>query len=291
MNFLLILVAAVVEFTVASAAGLRSADWSRDWAGWANGLFGRHGWWDGPWGGALVLAVPVVLVAVAFAVLGEVSSFLAHVAALGVLLLMLGPPDLNAELEAAKRRRLVAGEDLVDDVDAPWHGLAGEADPGPPTGDAMLDAQRGELAAVALAADVAWYQPLFWFFALGPVGAVLYRLCANLRHTELAPGVARAVAVAREALEWFPARLTAFALGLAGTLVPVIECVREHGWVRWGGTDTLVGRAALAAIDEGRVQRVVSSDLAVYRLNVVHGLVKRALSVWLVFLAVLALLF
>lgn len=289
MNFLLVLLAAVIEFTVASAHGLRSRDWSRDWAGWLEAQFARHRWWDGPWGAALVLAVPVVLVALAFALLGEVSAFLRHVVALAVLLLMLGPEDLNAELDAYKRRLLVAGEDDGPDTDG-FRALGAVPDLGEPTGDPALEAQRRDLAAVALAADCAWYQPLFWFFVLGPVGAVLYRLCANLRGSSLSPGNAAVVAEVRQAMEWLPARLTALAMGLAGTLVPVIDCVRAHGVVRWSDTDTLLARSALAAIDQGRVQQVISTDPRVYRLNLVHALMKRSLNVWLVFLAVAALL-
>ena len=47
MNFLLILIAAIVEFTVVSFEGLRSKRWSRDWAIWINQVAGFYGWWSG----------------------------------------------------------------------------------------------------------------------------------------------------------------------------------------------------------------------------------------------------
>ncbi|MCZ6895567.1 MAG: hypothetical protein O7H40_16185, partial [Gammaproteobacteria bacterium] len=91
MNFLLILIAAIVEFTVASFEGMRSKRWSRDWAIWINQVAGAYRWWPGLLGAVITVAVPVVIVAVLFGLLYAASAFLGHLAALFVLLLMLGP--------------------------------------------------------------------------------------------------------------------------------------------------------------------------------------------------------
>ena len=127
---------------------------------------------------------------------------------------------------------------------------------------------------------------------LGPVGAVLYRLCANLRaFAAIEPGVAKLIGELREAMEWVPGRLTVFAMGVAGTLVPVLETARDFGVLRWSVTADLVARASLAAIDHGRVQEVITLDPRVYRINLMHALIKRTLNVWLVIIAGGALLF
>ncbi len=292
MNFLLILIAAIVEFTVASFEGMRSKRWSRDWAIWINQVAGAYGWWPGLLGAVITVAVPVVIVAVLFGLLYAASAFLGHLAALFVLLLMLGPTDLNREIDRHKRNiDLALGG--TSSVAEPEFLARGETlDLEDVSGEEAFDPHRGELAELALAADTAWFQPLFWFFVLGPVGAVLYRLCANLRaFAAIEPGVAKLIGELREAMEWLPGRLTVFAMGVAGTLVPVLETARDFGVFRWSVTADLVARASLAAIDHGRVQEVITLDPRVYRINLMHALIKRTLNVWLVIIAGGALLF
>ncbi len=286
MTYLAILVAIAAEFTVGGVHALRSAAWSLGWGRWVSGLFGRRSWWHDWLALAVLLGVPVAAVAMAMAALYALSPFLGFVAGLAVLLLMIGPEDLGREVEIY-RGQLDASAPAGEFVRA-----ARGTDLGPPTGDGEYDAARVELAALALAAERAWFQPLFWFFVLGPAGAVLYRLCANLRRLEtLDSGIARALASTREALEWLPARLSALALGIAGTLVPAFETAREAGLGQWGTSAELVARTALAAADNGRIREVISGDARVYRINAMYALLQRALIVWLAVLAIGAIVF
>jgi AmpE protein len=291
MNFLLILIAAVVEFTVVSFAGMRSKRWSSDWSAWINQVAGRYAWWPGAVGAAITLLVPVLGVALLFAMLGAWSEFLANLGGLFILLLMLGPTDLNADIETHRRNIDVMGTDDASAVDPEFLVRAGGFDLGEATGDDDFDRNRGELASLALAADAAWYQPLFWFFIFGPVGAVLYRICANLRGaTDVNTEVLAMIAQVRELLEWLPGRITVLAMGVAGTLVPVLETARTVGLLRWSVTEELVARASLAAVDYGRIHEVTTFDPRVYRVNLMHAMIKRTLNVWLVFIAGGALL-
>jgi AmpE protein len=291
VNFLLILLAAIIEFTIVSVEGLRSPRWSQDWARWLTGLFGGRHWWHGWIGAAVVIGVPMLVVAGGFTLLFETSRVLGHAASLAFLLLMLGPADLNRAVER-HRQRATLGDDApraADEIDFLAQGR--ELPLGEASGDPQLDATRGELAALAVAADRAWFEPLFWFFVGGPVGALAYRLCANLgAAAESERSVASALAEAREALEWVPGRVTVLALGIAGTLMPVVETAQRVGLLDWGRTSELIGRAGLAAIDHGRIVEVISGDPRIYRLNLMHALVRRTLNVWLVFIAIGALL-
>ena len=291
MNFLLILIAAVIEFTVVSFEGLRSDRWSNDWAAWINQVVGGYAWWQGVVGASITLVVPVLVVAVVFAMIGAWSEFLAHLASWFALLLMLGPMDLNTDIETHKRNIDVTGggDTVVNDPEFLVRAAAlnlGEA-----TDDEDFDRHRSELASLALTADTAWFQPFFWFFVLGPVGAVLYRLCANLRGAaDLNADVLAMIDQVRELLEWLPGRITVLAMGVAGTLVPVFETARAFGVLRWRVTAELVARAALAAIDHGRIHEMITLDPRVYRINAMHALIKRTLNVWLVIIASAALL-
>ncbi len=289
MNFLSILLALALEFVLGGSKAWRNADWSAKWAAWTISLGARFGWWRG-WPAAItIVVVPLLAVSVGFAGLAALAPWLVHVAAVAVLLAMLGPHDLREEFAAHKRALTLA--ERPEDIHAPFVGAARGTDLGAPSGDAEYDATRVELAALALAADRAWFQPLFWYFVAGPVGAVAYRLCANLRYFEDADAsIVDALARVREALEWVPARITALAMGLGGTLPPVLETMREVGVARWAVSGDLVARTALAAADNGRIREVISGDARIYRLNQMFALIKRALIAWLALMAAAALL-
>ena len=289
MNFLLILLALAVELMIYSSESWRSAKWSNDWIVWLGRVLGRFRWWQGAWGAALALALPALGTGMFFAIVSGWSALLGVLASVVCLLLMLGPGDLNREVEAHKRRVDLAeagdGETTaITFLDHPEE--LGDLMPG-----SAQDPDHVELAAIAAAADSRWFGPLFWFFCLGPVGAVLYRLCSNVRPGDTCgDDFARAWDFCGELLRWIPSRITVLGMGFAGTLVPVLDVANEHGLLRWGPSRALVGAAAVAAIDHGRIEHVSGADPRIFLINAIHALVKRTLSVWLVVLAGLALL-
>lgn len=291
MNFLLILVAFVVEFHVRGCEDLRSRRWSEAWLARLTRAAGGYRWWRGPGGAVLVIVPPVAAAVVAFGLLGAVSAGLADLAGLGVLLLMIGPRDLDRDVDAHNRASSGAAPATAPARHPEFLALAAGLPLGAPAGDERIEESREEMAGLALAADSAWYQPLFWFLVLGPIGAVLYRLSANLCFArDIDDDLARALEQVHEALEWLPARVTVLAFALAGTFVPVLETARAVGLLRWGSSAELVARTALAAVDNGRINDAIVGDPDVYRMNAMHALVKRALHLWLVFLAALALI-
>ena len=286
LNYLLVLLAVAVEVVLGSAARLRRAHWTLAWYHGVERRAGSTRWWHGWAGVLLVCGVPFLVVLAVFTALHAWSPWLGYAFNLVVLIAMLGPEDLAAEVAAHQR---VLDGDTGQGLPA-YLRHAAPVDLGPPVGDAEFDETRGELAALALAAEHAWFQPIFWFLLAGPAGAVLYRLCANLRRAPTVAGdFAHRLALLREALECVPARVTALALGIAGTLVPVLETARRDGWFTWGASATLVARAALAATDHGRIREVIGGDVHVYRINQMLGLLRRTLTVWLVLAAALAL--
>lgn len=135
-----------------------------------------------------------------------------------VLLYCLGPREFEADLEAILAapddvRREAAAQALVDDGSAvAWNA--------PALG-----------VAIAYAALRRRFGVLLWFFLLGPVGALLYRLAQTLNRESalpLDPDSRRVASHVANALDWLPAQLLVFTLAVVGHWEAVIGA-----WRRW----------------------------------------------------------
>jgi len=136
---------------------------------------------------------------------------------------------------------------------------------------------------------------LFWFGLLGPAGAVGYRLVVLERGgaqagTHAAPG--RALL---HCLEWVPARLAGICFGLVGDFDACIYAwQRVLGDARVATVDVLEG-CGNAALGFGAPPADETTDTLVARgtreLQAVDNLYRRALLMWLVIVAALAMIF
>ncbi|WP_233840561.1 regulatory signaling modulator protein AmpE [Dyella sp. 2HG41-7] len=183
---------------------------------WVNQLADTNG------AGRVTLAVfvPVVVCALVIWMLRHLPlpDLLQLIFALAVLLFSFGPHAFEADLEAILKApdqgsREAAAQALSDDGEqVPWR-----------------TADLGE--ATAYAALRRRFAVLLWFFLLGPVGALLYRLARQLGHDTSLALDANARTYARylaNALDWLPAQLMVFTLALVGHWDAVIGA-----WRRW----------------------------------------------------------
>jgi AmpE protein len=192
------------------------------WRG--DGLFRR---WvtqlaDTSGGGRVVLALllPTVLCALLGWILGHtpLGGLLQLLFSLAVLLYCFGPREFEADLEAIlgapdSASREAAAQTLADDGspiawNAPALGVA-----------------------IAYAALRRRFAVLLWFFLLGPVGALLYRLAQTLARNgslQLDSSSGRAARYVANALDWLPAQLLTFTLAFVGHWDAVIGA-----WRRW----------------------------------------------------------
>ncbi|HUA80161.1 MAG TPA: regulatory signaling modulator protein AmpE [Dyella sp.] len=169
---------------------------------------------------ALAVLVPAVVCALVIWMLRHLPlpDLLQLIFALAVLLFSFGPHAFEADLEAILKApdqssRETAAQALSDDGETvPWR----TADLGAATAYAALRRRFGVL---------------LWFFVLGPVGALLYRLARQLAHdTSLAldAGARTHARYLANALDWLPAQLMVFTLALVGHWDAVIGA-----WRRW----------------------------------------------------------
>ncbi|UJJ60212.1 MULTISPECIES: regulatory signaling modulator protein AmpE [Rhodanobacter] len=168
---------------------------------------------------ALALLLPLFLCALLEWLLGRspLGELLPLLFALTVLLYCFGPREFEADLESILdapdgARREAAAQALADDGQPiAWNAPA-----------------LGE--AIAYAALRRRFAVLLWFFLLGPVGALGYRLAQTLGRDALRldPDSRRAADHVANALDWLPAQLLTFTLAVVGHWEAVIGA-----WQRW----------------------------------------------------------
>jgi AmpE protein len=168
----------------------------------------------------LALLLPLALCLLLSWLLGHTAAavLLRLLFSLAVLLYCFGPREFEVDLEAILdapdgARREAAAQALSDDGNpVAWNATA--------LGVAITYAALRRRFAV-----------LLWFFLLGPVGALLYRLAQTLaRDTslQLDSESATGARYLANALDWLPAQLMVFTLALVGHWEAVIGA-----WRRW----------------------------------------------------------
>jgi membrane protein required for beta-lactamase induction len=139
----------------------------------------------------------------------------------GILLLCLGPRDLADDL-----KQWLAARERGDHATALKLARLLQQGPGRYANADVPNHQRGLLGALFIQSHERLFGVLLWFIALGPSGALLYRLASRLPRLLYERGDNEAVDTAdtlHALLAWIPARLTALLFGLAGSLDDAIR--------------------------------------------------------------------
>lgn len=281
LRLLAVLVALVIAWSVPQLARWRDDRWFRLWVN-------RLGDISGPARVAVVLLVPVLGCAILAGILRSLPFFDLGwlIFAILVLVYALGPREIESDIDAIVRAPDTLRRDEA--VAALRHD----------------DAPLGWFAPVLV--EAAFYGALrrrfgvlFWFFLLGPTGALGYRLAQVLgRDATLAldgatRGAARRVA---DALDWLPAHLMVFAMALVSDFDAVMGAWKL--WHRTSGSPRsrldpeFLGAVARAGVDadveagDGYVQDV-SDPIA--ELEDARRVIRRVLVVWLAVVATIVL--
>ncbi|QDA57687.1 regulatory signaling modulator protein AmpE [Thermomonas aquatica] len=202
------------------ASGLRQYGWYANWLRWLNAQFPEGSFWRGRYGIALALVVPLLAVGLLQVALDKpIWGFVGLLFDIVVLFYCWGPRDLDLDVAA-----------VLDAPDAASRRNAA-ARLWPVGGSVQLDGPS-LVEAVFRNALRRWFGVLFWFCALGPFGALLYRLSvlaverddAPLAH-DTASGANTWLAI----LEWPVTQLMTLALALVGNFDSVLAAWREEG--------------------------------------------------------------
>ena len=252
--------------------------------------------WQGM-GAVLLLVLPgtALIGLLQWAIGGWLFGLVGLLLAVIVLLFALGPLDVaNSVDDYVEARRQGDGERS----DYYYARLAGEQRP-----EGRDEEDERFARAVFCQANDHLFAALFWFCVLGPVGAALYRLVAEvaLRPPEAVaarPPLTRAARDAIGILGWIPTRLLAIAYALVGNFEAAFRRLRSGSppVADWLSANhallSATGVAALRASEEpeGASPATASSDSAAAdEPNAARWLVVRAVILWLAVLALLTL--
>ncbi|WP_103308367.1 MULTISPECIES: regulatory signaling modulator protein AmpE [unclassified Pseudomonas] len=267
MSFLVLLLAVWIEkFSALRQRVQRDGGWLLE----LNKLEASPRWVNRPW---LVLTVmvllPVALLALLLWVLEPVAyGLLALPVHLLVVIYSLGRGDLLAALgpfrDAWRREDLQAAAHVAKrDLDI-------EAD----DGEQLLERVQGHLLWQAYQS---FFAVIFWYFLLGPVAALSYRLLALAAEHSQNPGVAERAAQMRHAFDWVPVRLLAASFALVGNFVAVSR-VMLHELLNWNiSAADLIDKVGLVA---GEIPKPVAGPDGINSLDRLWELLLRAAVLW-----------
>lgn len=267
MSFLVLLLAVWIEkFSALRQRVQRDGGWLHE----LNKLEASPRWVNRPW---LVLTVmvllPVALLALLLWVLEPVAyGLLALPVHLLVVIYSLGRGDLLAALgpfRDAWRR---------EDLQAAAHVAKRDLDIEAEDGEQLLERVQGHLLWQAYQS---FFAVIFWYFVLGPVAALSYRLLALAAEHSQNPGVAERATQMRHAFDWVPVRLLAASFALVGNFVAVSR-VMLHELLNWNiSAADLIDKVGLVA---GEIPKPVAGPDGINSLDRLWELLLRAAVLW-----------
>lgn len=222
MSFLVLLLAVLVEkFSALRQRVQRDGPWLKELAR----LEASPRTATRPWVMlALLVLVPVLLLQLALTIIGSVAyGWLVLPIHLLVLIYSLGRVDLVAVLgpfrDACRRGDTqaavhVAGRDMGVQAD---------------NGEQLLHGVQGYMLWQAFQS---FFAVIFWYFVLGPLAALSYRLLALAAEQGTTPALVERAGQLRHAFEWVPVRLLAASFALVGNFVAVSR-VMLHELLNW----------------------------------------------------------
>jgi len=267
MSFLVLLLAVWIEkFSALRQRVQRDAGWLRE----LDKLSAHPRLANRPWLVlALLVLLPVVVLGLVLLALEPVAyGLLALPIHLLVVIYSLGRGDLLGGLgpfRDAWRR---------EDLQAAAHVAKRDLDICADSGEQLLGQVQGHLLWQAYQS---FFAVIFWYFLLGPVAALSYRLLALAAEHGKSPALVERAAQLRHAFDWLPVRLLAASFALVGNFVAVSR-VMLHELLNWNiGAAQLVEKVGLAA---GEIPAPATGPEGINSLDRIWELLLRAAVLW-----------
>ncbi len=296
MSLLAIIISLLVERYYEGVQAIKHYGWFDRYGVWLAGIFKGKVILDGSVG-LIIILLPVVMVTGFLQdALTRGSPLLGYLFAIAVLIYCLGPRRLRSQVTSYINSR---NNDDRESVRAVASEITGEA-----PADELQDQDKAVVEAILTQINDRVLTVIFWFFILGPVGALIYRLTHLLVRDAardeggFGEGLLDAALRLRGILDWLPARITAWSYALMGAFTEARHNwqIRAFEWLdNWvaGNRGVLIasGTGALR-IDAGLREQDAQQTARDYNLEAVKAaldLVGRATAAWLVVIALVTL--
>lgn len=224
MTLIGIIIALVCEHMLSHVERWREHAWFTAYAQWLHARLPSVTLWNSAWTLLLLLLPFLLVVGVLQALLNDgIYVIFALPLAVAVLLLCLGPRDIAEELNSYFEARDRGDTDTMQRIEQ-------DLSSGP--GRIGASGRQTSLVRSALTqAHERLFGVLLWFFIIGPVGAVLYRLSASLPAVLRTVGAGERLQAAAHylhaVLAWVPTHLVAVLYGLAGSTDDALKAWRD----------------------------------------------------------------
>ena len=261
MSFVVLLLAILVEkFSGLRLRLQRDGGWLRE----LHKLESSQSLGNKPWWILIILIVlPAAVLGLLLVVLHPVAyGLLALPIHLLVVIYSLGRGDLQAAAHVAERDLGVSAE----------------------SGEQLLEKVQGHLLWQGYQS---FFAVIFWYFLLGPVVVLSYRLLALAAEHSQNPALVERAEQLRHAFDWLPVRLLAASFALVGNFAAVSR-VMLHELLSWDiSAAQLINKAGCAAAEIPAPQ---AGPEGVTSLDTLWALLLRAAVLWYACFAVWALL-
>lgn len=287
MTLIVIAIALICERLLANLRRWREYDWFGRYLQRLQDVSALEAAWQSPWGLLLLLPPLLLVVLIQGALDGGFFTLLGLVFSVAILIFALGPRDLWEEVRALISARESGDIETAERLAADLACFAGRR-PRRAVGQSLV-------RAVVVQGHERIFGTLLWFFLLGPLGAVLYRMASEfpsqLRISNASPELIDVAQRFHGLLAWVPVRIVTFIYGLAGSSNGALTAWRQaqvadhnnwvqHSWSLLAET----GRGALL-VEPGGDDPGVNQDLNA-TLHEALGLITRSLIILLAVLAV-----
>ena len=285
MSLISVILALLAESFIESLPELRRFDLFDRYVSWMRSKLPVFSYQNGTVTLVIIVAGLGFAVWLITAMLGNVLGLFAFIFAVAVLIFCLGPGDLNQDVE-----KVVEAFEHEDYESANLHAskLAGVE-----LAEEPLQLLQTVKETILLQANTRMLGVFFWFIVLGPVGAVLFRASCLLKEANQSESDDFALASRDfyDIMIWVPARICVLSYAIAGNFVDTMSY--------WNGLSDLWKRESEELIVvsgvgslryESRIDRrghETEDEPDVSGIHHALSLVKRAVIVWVVFLALL----
>lgn len=293
MALLTILISLLLEKFLPPLDRLRSLEWFEDYSQWIHLRLMAHPAWQGIPALLLVVLLPVFAVGIAQTLLNDILGILGLLFSIAVLTYSLGARNPFYVAHQYLHAREHGDEETAQQK---LQALLGE------------DAPAEEAEQTRAVAEILLVQThervlgiFFWLVVLGPMGAILYRLVAELASRERRnpnidyPEFSAAAARLHDLMAWIPCRINAFCYAVMGSFTHALQAWNQDGmemedWERNGrpaatpDSHGLLLRTGLAAM-----QWHEEPPQELEAVREAHALCLRSLVICLTLLALLTL--